>query len=297
MLKNKRILITGSAGSIGSELVRQLIKNDNQICAVDINETDLFDMHEELNWKGYKNIRSFIGDVRDKNTFKRVRDKFGYPEYIFHCAALKHVTPSQWMPDEYVKTNIFGTLNTLYFSQSSKAKMVNISTDKVVDAVSIMGATKRVAELAVKAAGQVSVRFGNVMGSRGSVLEIWQKQMDRKEPLTITDKRMKRYMMTIPEAAELIIRASEIGQPGQIIILNMGEQISIVDLAEKILKEKRIDVGLKVIGRRAGEKLEEVLMSEDEKKRAKEIEFFWVIPPEWKDETVIKKGGEKNEKN
>ncbi len=288
MLKNKRILVTGGAGSIGSELIRQLIP-DNEILNIDMRETEIFDLHEEFQQKGHK-IKSLFGDVRNREVFSRAREFFGTPDIIFHTAALKHVTPSEWWSEEYVKTNIFGTLNVIQYAKRCGAKLINISTDKVVSPVSFMGATKLIAEMAVKNAGFISVRFGNVMSSHGSVLEIWKKQIERGEAITITDKRMTRYMMTIPEAVGLVVRASEIGQPGQIIILKMGEQISILELAEKILAEKRSEVGLKIIGRRPGEKLTEELMTEEEKKRAREIEYFWVIPPDWD-------GGEYDEKN
>lgn len=292
MIKGKCICITGFAGSIGSELTRQLAPH-NKLCGIDIHETEAFDLYEELYQEG-KPIFTIMGDICNGNLLKRAYKTFGKFDYIFHCAALKHVMPSAWWPEEYVKTNILGTLRAIELAKINNAKLINISTDKVVDSTCVMGATKRVAEIAVRDAGFVSVRFGNVMGSRGSVLELWQKQIDNKKPLTVTDKNMKRYMMTIPEAVGLVIEAAEVGQPGQIIVLKMGKPVGILELAEKILKEKRSEVGVKMIGRRVGEKLEEVLMDEDEKKRVREIGNFWVIPPE-----IINysKGGDYSEKN
>ena len=288
MLKDKKIVVTGAAGSIGSELTRQLAK-DNEVLAIDINEIGVFRLFEELRDEKTP-IQCLLGDVRDKNVFTKAKAIFGYPEYIFHAAALKHVITSSWWPDEYIKTNILGTLNVISAAKRLKAKLINISTDKTVNASSMMGATKFVSEMMVRDAGFVSVRFGNVLGSRGSVLEIWERQIAEGQPVTITDKRMKRFMMTIGEAVGLIIRAAEIGQPSQVIILKMGDQVSILELAQKILKEKRSKVGLKVIGMNVGEKLGEVLMTDEEQKRAREVENFWVIPPEWINFTKDKHG-------
>ena len=191
MVTNKRILIPGGGGSIGSELVRQLVKH-NTVFILDNNETATFDLIEELKLKNYS-ISGRVGDVRDKETVEDVFNEFK-PEYVFVCSAYKHVTPMEWNPIEAVNVNILGTFNLLKYSKKySVEKFVFISTDKVVNANSVMGATKRIGELMVKNAGYISVRFGNVLGSRGSVIPLWQQQIDNNEPVTVTDKKMERY--------------------------------------------------------------------------------------------------------
>lgn len=271
-MQNKKILVTGGAGSIGSELVRQLAPK-NEVYILDINETAFFDLHEELNQAGIK-IRGRVGDVRDERTMDNLIKDW---DYIFNCAALKHVTPSSWCPEEYIRTNILGTLNVLSLAKKSGARLVNVSTDKVVNANSVMGATKKVAEIIVKDAGEVSVRFGNVMGSRGSVIPIWQRQMEKGLPLTVTDPRMERFMMTIPEACELIIKAGELGQPGEIYILDMGEPVNVLKLAQEILNKSGKPEDIKLIGIRPGETLKEKLMTDSEEALAKKEGDFWII--------------------
>jgi len=268
-MRNKKILVTGGAGSIGSELVRQLAP-DNEVFILDNNETALFDLLEELKNKGFDSVSGRVLDIRDGTSG-------GYCDYIFHCAALKHVTPSEWSPMEYVKTNIFGTNKAIRHAEACNAKLINISTDKVVNADSVMGSTKRVAELMVKNAGGISVRFGNVLGSRGSVIPIWQKQMDEGLPLTVTHEDMTRYFMTIPEACELVIKAAEIGKPGQTLIMDMGEPVNVLQLAKDILKKSGKSEEIDMIGIRPGETLTEKLMSEDEEKRAVKNGKFYII--------------------
>ena len=279
-MEGKIIYCFGGAGSIGSELVRQLAPK-NTVIVIDNNETALFDIVEELTQKGF-NVKGHLGDVRNEQMINEVARKFGYPTVIFNCAALKHVTPSAWNPLEYVTTNIVGTLNILRYAELiggfyKGTKVINISTDKVVNANSIMGATKKVAEIAVKNAGHVSVRFGNVIGSRGSVLPIWQRQLDNGEPLTVTDKKMTRFMMTIPQACTLLIKAAEVGEPGQILIMDMGEPVNVLKLAKDILKKADKDNGIKMIGVRPGETLFERLMTDEEEARAEKVGEFYVI--------------------
>lgn len=282
MIKGVKILVTGAAGSIGSEIVRQLVK-DNDLYIMDNNETGFFNMLEEYELRGYK-IFGAVGDVRQWEAWQNV-NSWGNPSFIFHCAALKHVTPSAWSPEEYISTNIKGTLNAIRFAQKHHSRLVNISTDKVVNPNSIMAATKKVAEIMVRDANHVSVRFGNVMGSRGSVLEIWQRQIDRHEPLTITDDGAERYMMTIPEAVELVITAGETGKNGDVMILDMGTRVNILKFAMDILKksgkkEPFGDDDIRVIGLRPGETLIEHLMTEEERARAKKRDKFYIIEKE-----------------
>lgn len=273
MPENKIIIVTGGAGSIGSELVRQLAPK-NRVVVLDIDETRMFDLVEELRQSGC-DINGYVVDVRDENALNRLKVK---PDAIFHCAARKHVSPMEETPMEAVSVNIGGTFNLLQFaSERSVPTFVNISTDKVVNANCIMGATKRVAELMVKNAGYISVRFGNVLGSRGSVIPIWQKQLSENKPLTVTDERMTRFMMTIPEACALIIKASTIGQPGKTLILDMGEPVNVLKLAEGILAKSGKDVGIKIIGIRPGETLSEELMTGEEKSRAVRDGNYWII--------------------
>ena len=203
---------------------------------------------------------------------------FGFPTYIFHAAALKHVTPSEWYPMEYVKTNILGTQNVINFAKSFGCVFfVNISTDKVVNAESIMGITKKVAEKMVKNAGYISVRFGNVMGSRGSVLPIWQKQVEQGKPITVTDERMERYMMTIPQACELVIQAATYDNFGKVLVLDMGKHVNILQLAKEIIQKSGRDIEIKTIGMRKGETLSEKLMTEEEEKSAKKEDNYWIL--------------------
>ncbi len=266
MIKNKRILITGGAGSIGSELVRQLSIN-NKVFIIDINETGLFEIMEETGAFGR------IGDIRDRDVVLDVFSDFK-PQIVFHASALKHVPLNEKYPEEAVKTNVLGTLNVIKEANNWECleKFVFISTDKAVQSNSIMGATKRCAEIIVKNMGGIVVRFGNVLGSRGSLIPIWQKQIDNKKKITVTDERMKRYMMTIEDACRLVINACEEGKGGEIFILDMGEQINILDLAKKMVKEKDIEI----IGLRAGETLSEELMFEEEKKKAIKFNNYWI---------------------
>jgi len=273
-LKNKRILITGGSGSIGGELVRQLAP-DNKIFILDINENNTFLLREEMREKGYW-VYSRTGDIKNKDTLFDVFSDFK-PEIVFHCAALKHVTPNEEYPREAVETNIIGTLNLIEEAKNWECleKFVFISTDKVVNANCNMGITKLCAEGLVRKAGErfVAVRFGNVMNSQGSVLKIWERQVEQGEPITITDKRMERYMMTIPEACELVIEAGINGNNGEVYILDMGEPKKIIDLKEELYP----DYPTKEIGMKAGEVLSEKLMTEDEKQLAVKSGKFYII--------------------
>ena len=266
-MNNKRALILGGGGSIGSELVRQLYL-ENEVMVVDMDETRMFDLVEELGVDG------MAGDIADIEVVERA---FKWnPQIVFQCAARKTVTPGESNPIEHIRTNVLGTYNVIEKCKERGVAMVNISTDKVLGN-SIMGTTKKLAERMVKNAGFNSVRFGNVMGSRGSVIPLWQKQMDEGKPLTVTDPRMTRFMMTIPQAVELIIKASEMPQDGRIVILDMGEPVSILNLAKEIIQCSGKDVGIKEIGIRAGESLTETLMTEEEKGTAIRENNFWII--------------------
>ena len=280
MIKNKRILITGGSGSIGSELVRQLAPN-NKIFILDINETSTFALRSELKQKGFW-VHSRNGDVKDPATVSDVFEDFK-PQIVFHAAALKHVTPGEEYPLEHIQTNILGTYNVIAEAKRWECleKFVFISTDKVVNANCIMGITKLCAEGLVKRSGEkfVAVRFGNVMGSRGSVVPIWQKQFDNGQPITVTDERMERYMMTIPDACELVIKAAESGKNGEVYILQMGPKVNVLELATEIVKRSGAKNDIKVTGIRPGETLDEKLMTHEELSRAKltEDKKFWIV--------------------
>lgn len=274
MLKDKRILVAGGAGSIGSELVRQLAPG-NKIFVLDSNESAAFDLTEELTQEGNW-VKPRIGDIRNKET---VADLFAdfKPQIVFQAAAYKHVSPMEMYPEEAISTNINGTYNLLREAKRYECleKFIFISTDKAVSSTSVMGATKRVGEIMVKNQEGIVVRFGNVMGSRGSLLNIWQRQIDQGKALTITDKRMTRYMMTIPEAVGLVIQAAEKGNGGEIFCLEMGQPVNIYDLAMDILKKSGKDIAIKEIGIRPGETLEERLWLEHEK--PEKVGDFYVI--------------------
>ena len=275
-MRGKRILITGAAGSIGSELVRQLAC-ENQIYGLDINESGLFDVYEEQKLSGCK-IKTRVGDIRNLHTVDLVMSDFK-PEVIFHCAAYKHVTPMEHTPREAVETNVLGTINLVEAAKRYAIKQfVFISSDKAVNASSVMGVSKRMGELVVKNAGYVSVRFGNVLGSRGSLIPIWQRQADFEGPITVTDSQMERFFMTISDAVNLVIEAAQIGKPGEIVILDMGKRINILELAKKVIEESGRDIPIKQIGVRPGETIKEKLMYEDEESAAVKKGRFYIIP-------------------
>lgn len=272
-----KILITGGGGSIGSELFRQLAVAGHTVMAFDNNETAVFDLYEEYKQKGF-DVYYRLGDVRDDVVIDSTLESFK-PDVVFHAAALKHVTPNEAYPRETVKTNILGTLNVIAASKHHKVpKLVYVSTDKVVNANCIMGISKRFGEVATRNAGYVAVRFGNVMRSRGSVLEIWERQLANNEPLTITDERMERYMMSIPQACQLLIKASEVGNPGEVLVMDMGLPVKIIDLVKKFLADHgKEEYQIKTIGIRPGETLNEKLMTPEEAATAVYKDGFIII--------------------
>lgn len=277
-MKNKRILVTGGGGSIGSELVRQLAPH-NKIFILDINETDAFDLIEEEKQKGHW-VHGRIGDICNEKALDDIFSDFK-PQVVFHAAARKHVTPSEWYPREVVETNIIGTLNLIEHAKKWECleKFVFISTDKAVQSSSIMGATKRVSEIIVRNQGKgfVVVRFGNVLGSRGSVIPLWQKAIEEGKSIKVTSPEMTRYMMSIEEAVSLVIEAAENGKGGEIYCLEMGKKVNILDLAKKLVKEAQVDNPIEMIGVRPGEQLTEKLMFEEEEASAIKSGKFLVI--------------------
>lgn len=273
-IKSKRVLVAGGAGSIGSELVRQLAKV-HKVYLVDINESGIFDLTDSLK---KKNVWGRVGDIRDYKTVKDIFDDFK-PQIVFNAAAYKHVPLMEYTPLEAIQTNVIGHYNLIHVAKTWECveKFIQISTDKVVSSHSVMGATKKLAEVITlnQGKGFIVVRFGNVMNSRGSLLKIWQRQVDSGEDLTVTDEKMERFMMTIPEAVKLVIKASEQGKGGEIFCMDMGSRVNINDLAMEILKKTG---GKKVVtGLRKGETLIEELMTEEEKSRAIKRENFFII--------------------
>jgi len=271
MIKNRRICICGGAGSIGSELVRQLCKK-NKIFILDVSE-NAYGLSQELSqyW-----VKPRVGDIRNKDTIKDLFEDFK-PQIVINAAAYKEVSPMEIYPREAIDVNVIGLDNLLQeaYKWECLEKFVQISTDKVVSSNSVMGATKRLGEIMVKNKKGVVVRFANVLGSRGSLTEIWQNQHNKGEPITITDERMERYLMTIPDAVSLVIKAIEDSEGGEIFVMKMGKKHNILELAETIVKKTKQDI--KIIGMRPGETLTEELMFAEEKARAIETEDYYII--------------------
>ena len=275
-LKGKVILVTGAAGSIGSGLVKQIGNYEPKtIVLLDQAESALYDLQQELHSKG--NLFPFdivIGDIRNYDRLKRVFD-FYKPEYVFHAAAYKHVPLMENNPSEAVLTNVKGSKNLVDLAlEYDVQKFVMISTDKAVNPTNVMGASKRVAEIYAQTKNQlgktrfVTTRFGNVLGSNGSVIPLFQKQIEQGGPLTITDERITRFFMTIPEACQLVLEAGSMGQGGEIFVFDMGKSVKIIDLAKKMIQLSGLELGkdieIKVTGLRPGEKLYEELLASEE---------------------------------
>lgn len=287
-LKGKRVLTTGAGGSIGSEIVMHALQfNPSELILLDIDETELFNMEVKISKIPYSGKLHFIvGDIRDFEKMNKVFERFK-PDIVFHAAAYKHVPMMEYNPDEAVKVNIFGTYNLAKLStQYNVERFVLISTDKAVKPKSVMGATKRVAEYICKAFNDscktefISVRFGNVIGSRGSVLPVWLEQLKQGGPLTVTHPDMKRYFMTIPEAVSLVLLASAVGKGGEIMVLDMGEPVRIIDLAETFIRihglEPYKDIDIKFTGIRPGENLFEDILTAEEGTIATKYEKIFI---------------------
>jgi len=273
-IEGKTVLVTGGGGSIGSELVRQCVKqNPARLVMLDIDETELFHVENELKKYG-STIVPCVASVTDMGKMERVIREY-QPDVIFHAAAYKHVPMMESFPDEAVRVNVGGTriLATLACKYGVE-KFVMVSTDKAVNPTNVMGATKRAAEeICMSYNGTcrtqfISVRFGNVLGSRGSVVPLFMEQISNGGPLTITDARMKRYFMTIPEAVLLVMQAGSMGDGGEVFVLDMGEPVKIMDMAEDLIRLHGLqpgkDIQIKVTGMRPGEKLFEELLNAEE---------------------------------
>lgn len=289
LLSGKVVLVTGGTGSIGAEIVAQLLTSG--VAQIRIYSRDEHKQHElQLTYPNESRLRFLIGDIRDKD---RLDFAMQGVDICFHAAALKHVPFCEYNPFEAIKTNIVGTQNVIDVSlKHDLERVVAISSDKAVNPTSVLGTSKLMMEKLVTAANTFSgsrrtkfssVRFGNVLSSRGSVLPIWLKQIKDGGPVTLTDKRATRFFMEISEAVALVFDAMEIMQGGEIFVLKMERRLKIVDFAQQIIKEhaQGVKIPIRVIGLRPGEKLHEELMTTDEAAHALEIKNMFVIIPQY----------------
>nr|PZN02262.1 MAG: nucleoside-diphosphate sugar epimerase [Bacillota bacterium] len=275
-LKGKKVLVTGAGGSIGSELVRQVARFEPELLLLfDISENNIFDLEHQL--KTYFPKQKYIpiiGSIRDVAKVEAVMAKYR-PDVVFHAAAHKHVPLMELNPMEAIKNNVFGTLYVAEAAKKYKAeRFILISTDKAVNPKNVMGASKRVAEIIIQMMAKSSetrfaaVRFGNVLGSAGSVIPLFKKQIEAGGPVTVTHPEVTRYFMTIPEAVQLVIQAGAMAEGGEIFVLDMGEPVKILDLATEMIKlsglEPGKDIKIEFIGLRPGEKLHEELFYDKE---------------------------------
>ncbi len=275
-INGKIILVTGGGGSIGSELCRQISRhNPGRLIVLDIYENNAYDLQMELQSKyPQMDLQVVIASVRDYNKIEQIFDEYR-PEVVFHAAAHKHVPLMEFNPGESIKNNVFGTYNVAMAADKFKVKrFVLISTDKAVNPTNIMGATKRICEMIVQSMQEISktefvaVRFGNVLGSNGSVIPLFKRQIEKREPITVTHKDITRFFMTIPEAAQLVLQAACYAKGGEIFVLDMGQPVKIYDLALNLIRLSGLkpfeDIDVVVTGLRPGEKLyEELLMNEE----------------------------------
>ena len=274
-LKNQVILVTGGAGSIGSEIVRQIANYEyRSLIVIDQAESALYDLQQELKQNGFHNFIPLVADIRDKKRMNMFFQEHK-PTMVYHAAAYKHVPLMEYNYYEAIKINIAGTKNIVDLSQAHKVdKFVFVSTDKAVNPTNVMGATKRIAEMYISCAQQenktkfITTRFGNVLGSNGSVIPLFRKQIAKGGPLTVTHKEITRFFMTIPEASQLVLEAAVMGQGGEIFIFDMGKSVKIFDLAKNMIKLSGLrypeDIDIKITGLRPGEKLYEELLANGE---------------------------------
>jgi len=290
-LSGKRILVTGAAGSIGSELCRQIASfGPRELILFDHNENDIYFLELEIRSK-FPNLSfaTVVGDVKDPGLLKHVFTKFK-PQIVFHAAAFKHVPLMEESPSAAVKNNVVTTRNLIYASEHYKVEsFVFISTDKAVNPSSVMGATKRICEMILQAKNSrsrtkfMAVRFGNVLGSKGSVVPLFRKQIEEGGPVTVTHPDVKRYFMSVSEAVLLVLQASALGKGGEIFLLDMGEQIKIVDLAKDMINLSGLklgkDIDIEFTGLRPGEKLYEEMFLDAERDMATKLDKIYVTSP------------------
>lgn len=276
-LTHKTILVTGAGGSIGSEICRQVCKfTPDRIMLLGHGENSIYHIHQELTglYKEEIEVIPIIADVQDKERMKEVMQAYK-PYVVYHAAAHKHVPLMEYNPQEAIKNNVLGTRNTAEAAKLAEvSKFVMVSTDKAVNPPNVMGATKRIAEMVIQSMNNetsktdfVAVRFGNVLGSRGSVIPLFKKQIEAGGPVTVTHPDMTRYFMTIPEASRLVLQAGALATGGEVFVLDMGKPVKIVDLAKNLIRlsgYKEEDIGIEFSGIRPGEKLFEELLNKDE---------------------------------
>lgn len=298
-ISNKKILITGGTGSLGRELVLKILQHNPEVIRIfDVDETEQFDFQQEL--RGHEStVRFLLGDVRDKERLNRATEDI---DIIFHTAALKHVMACEYNPFEAVKTNVIGMQNVIEAAiNNNVGKIIFTSSDKAVNPSNTMGTTKLLAEKLMTAANYYkgtrncvfsSVRFGNVMGSRGSVIPLFNKQIMAGGPVTITDPTMTRFMMSMSQAVELVFKSAEVSQGGEVFIFKMPT-VNISDLAEVLIDElapmythRPEDIVIEIIGTKPGEKMYEELMTEDEASRSLERDDMFIVLPQIEDELV-----------
>ncbi len=301
-IKGKRVLVTGAGGSIGSELVRQCIKYEPSVLVMmDISELNLFEIDRELmDDDSHILFKPVLSDIRDSSVVDQVFKEFK-PQIVFHAAAYKHVPMQEYFPWEAVKTNVYGTLNVSRISvKYGVEKFVLVSTDKAVKPANVMGATKRLAEMITQNFNRnnsemecMAVRFGNVLGSSGSVIPIFQEQIKNGGPVTVTDPDMERYFMSIPEASQLILQAGSLGLGGEVFILDMGNPIKIVDIASELIRlsgyEPDLDIPIQFTGTRPGEKkIEELSLPTEHLDKTKHDKIFVLNDSDITNETLDK---------
>ena len=300
-LNGKVILVTGGGGSIGSELCRQIASYvPKQLVILDNYENNAYDIKNELNYK-YPNLKLkvVIANIRDKQRLDSIFNEYR-PQVVFHAAAHKHVPLMEDNPSEAIKNNVFGTLNMAECADKyGVLKFILISTDKAVNPTNVMGATKRIAEMIIQATGRYSktdfaaVRFGNVLGSNGSVIPLFKKQIEQGGPVTVTHPEVTRFFMTIPEAVQLVIQAGAMAKGGEIFVLDMGQPVKIADLARSLIKLSgyKPDEDIKIVftGLRPGEKLYEELLLEEEGLMATRHDKIFVAKPIFTDFALLKR--------
>lgn len=296
-IEGKTILVTGGAGSIGSEIVRQILSfNPTKIVIIDLNENALYSLQQELNMvlnEYYGNSKTsidfFIASIRDEHRIDKIFNRFKF-DMVFHAAAHKHVPLMETSPKEAIKNNILGTRNLIDMSKKYNVdKFVNISTDKAVNPTNVMGATKRFSEMMLQSENGdsstkfMAVRFGNVLGSNGSVVPFFTKQIEAGGPVTVTHPDITRYFMTIPEAVSLVLQAETYAKGGEIFVLNMGEPVKIVDLAKQMITLSGFipnkDIMIEYVGLRPGEKLYEELLMDEEGMSETDNELIYIAKP------------------
>lgn len=307
-IRDKVVLVTGAAGTIGSEICRQIVRfNPKILILLDHNENDTCFLEMELKEKySYLKFKAIIGDIKDIGLLKCIFSKYK-PNIVFHSAAFKHVPLMEENPIAAVKNNIIGTRNFMYAAEHYNVEnFVMISSDKAVNPTNIMGASKRIAEMMIQAKAKkartkfMAVRFGNVIGSNGSVVPIFKKQIARGGPVTVTHPDVKRFFMTSSEAAQLVIQAGAMGEGGEIFILDMGEQMKIYDLAKNLIAlsglEIEEDIDIKFTGLRRGEKMYEEMLHDAENDKATKHDKIYVAQPGIFDSTKLQKDIKKLER-